>query len=259
MRNQSVFKGDAPGYVPSRRCDFTLIELLVVIAIIAILAAILLPALNSARERGRAASCINNMKQLAGGVGMYVDDNGMYPYGGSGGVAPYWMGRIAPYMGVTSLKSTGSFPHDQSFPVFKCPSNEKAAFTNNLKGLAGATGCSYAGNVFVFSLNEGSPAYLRGENPSRFRTSSGAVMLVEQFGCFNSGDDGTGLMPVRGYERMGWRHKGADNARYATFDALPSNVGTNVAWCDGHVSNWTDGNLMPLNRSGELFNMWKPY
>ena len=54
---------------------FTLIELLVVIAIIAILAAILMPALSSARERAKTSSCVNNLKSLAFAMQQYADNN----------------------------------------------------------------------------------------------------------------------------------------------------------------------------------------
>jgi prepilin-type N-terminal cleavage/methylation domain-containing protein len=103
------------------RRGFTLIELLVVVAIIAILAAMLLPVLARARDKGKTAKCTSNLRQLGMAAMLYDEDHQVYPVGWppaadqNAPLPPIWYRQLQPYLGKKTSVSGGG--------IFICPSS----------------------------------------------------------------------------------------------------------------------------------------
>lgn len=134
-----------------RRAAFTLIELLVVIAIIAILVALLLPAVQQAREAARRTQCKNNLKQLGLALHNYHGSFNCFPFGQQAGGFPpadktfSGVSQLLPYFDQGNVYQLINFsvavsdplndvPRSVELPGLRCPSDP----TNNISGLGGA-------------------------------------------------------------------------------------------------------------------------
>jgi prepilin-type N-terminal cleavage/methylation domain-containing protein/prepilin-type processing-associated H-X9-DG protein len=214
----------------NKKYNFTLIELLVVITIIAILASMLLPALNRAKELGKSISCLNNLKQVSLGVSCYLQDNSEY--------YPPYKNELNYSWSALLLKDNYCTPR-----ILLCPTDFPLA---TVKGLNyHINNSSYDNISFIFISYGINVDYVAGNmSPGITRSPAKITEIHHPHRKVLSGDCAQQtIFPRRGYSFL--RSSFVESVNWGLLHARHLKM-VNISWIDGHVSSEkVDNPLMP--------------